>query len=168
MSRTSLADISSLPDPLLGYNFDMLIPNIPGGGNTRALTLKCMQTNIPGQQIDQILIQLHGAETVSAGRQTFTHTLAVTYLETRDMTTRDAIRQWMDFTRNVRTNSGNFKSSYATDAKILMYDDAGTTVRTINIRSMWPQEMPDVALDGATSTAVNIAVTFQYDSWDDA
>jgi hypothetical protein len=166
MARTSLADISSLPDPLLAYNFDLLIPNVPGGGSPRALTLKCMNTNVPGSILEQVLIQLHGAETVSAGRVTFTHTLAATFLETRDMTTRDAIRLWQDFARDVRVNGGNYKAGYATDGMILLYDDTGTTVATINVRNMWPSEMTEFAVDGSNSTAANISVTFNYDSWD--
>jgi hypothetical protein len=33
MSRTSLENIRSLPDPLFTYNWDIFIPNLPGGGD---------------------------------------------------------------------------------------------------------------------------------------
>ena len=60
MARTSYSDMSGLPDPLLSYNFDLVIPNIPGGGNTKALTIKCQSTSLPGKSLEDVTVTAHG------------------------------------------------------------------------------------------------------------
>lgn len=164
MARTSLSDVRSLPDPLQGWNYDLIIPNIPGGGDTRSLTIKCMTASIPGVSLDDVMVSLHGVEVKYAGREVFTHTMDVTYLETRDMGTRDALRNWMETARNVRNNTGGYKSEYATQANLQLYDDTGAVVRTIVMDGFFPQNLQDAALDGSNSTPVNVSVSFFYDS----
>lgn len=168
MLKNSLQDIRSLPDPLLGFNFTMLIPNIPGGGDSRAMALKCMQSVIPGQQLEAVLVALSGYEVKFAGRVVYSHTLPVVFLETRDMSTRDALKQWQDMARDVKNNTGNYKTAYATDVKLQLFDDTGSVVRTVNVYGVYPEDVSDVQLDGSSSAAVSVSATFSYDYWQDA
>jgi len=167
MARTGLSDIRALPDPLMGYNFDLVIPNVPGGGDARSLTIKCMSTSIPGMSTEDVTVSLKGIDTKYAGRPMYTHTLSCTYLETRDLSTRDAIRNWIKLQRDFRANTGSYKSDYATTASLMLYDDTGAAIRQISLEGFFPQNMDDAALDGGSSTPVNIAVTFAYDSFDE-
>lgn len=164
MARTSYSDVRSLPDPLLSYNFDLIIPVVPGGGDGKGLTIRCKSTSIPGTSVDDVTVSLHGIDLKYAGRQMWSHTLSVTYQETRDMLVRFALKSWIEFARNSRQNTGQYKANYATNADLVLYDDAGKTIRTIRIEGFFPQNMDDAALDGASSTAVEISVTFNYDS----
>lgn len=164
MPHTSYSDVRSLPDPLLSYNFDLIIPNLPGGGDTKRLTIKCQSTSIPGTSVDDVTVSLHGIDLKFAGRQMWSHTLQATYLETRDMGTRFAIKSWIEFCRNARLNSGNYKANYATIADLVLYDDTGKTVRTVRMEGFFPQTMDDGAVDGTSSTAVTIGVTWAYDA----
>lgn len=167
MARTSLQDLRSLPDALQAWNFDMVVPNIPGSGDTRSLTIKCMSSSIPGFTLDPVLVGLHGAEIKYAGRQVFTHSLPITSVETRDMSTRDAIRNWMETARRNRDNTGNYKSVYATDVKIYLYDDTGAAVRTIMLYGCYPEGVDDSPLDGSNSAAVTFSWTLSYDYHED-
>ena len=56
MPKTSLTDIRGLVDPLFGYAFDLIIPNVPGGGNARDLSIKVMTTSIPGVSLDDVTV----------------------------------------------------------------------------------------------------------------
>jgi hypothetical protein len=165
MARTGLNDIRSLPDPFFGYNFDLIIPNVPGGGDARSLTIKCMSTSLPGKSTEDTTVSLHGVDVKYAGREMYTHTLSVVYLETRDLGTHRAISAWLDLQRNARNNTGSYKTEYATEANLQLYDDTGAVIQTIKLDGFFPQNMDDSALDGSNSTPVNIAVTFVYDTW---
>lgn len=164
MARTGLNEIRSLPDPLFGCWFDLVIPNIPGGGDTRSLTIKVLTTSIPGMSVEDVTVSSHGVDVKYAGREMYTHTLSTTYLETRDMTTRDAIKGWLEMARSARNNTGSYKADYATTANLILYDDTGAVVRTIVMDGFFPQTMDDAALDGSSSNPVNVSVTYAYDT----
>jgi len=164
MARSSYSDARSLPDPLLSYNFDLIIANVPGGGDTRALKIKCQSTEIPGTSVEDVSVFLHGVELKYAGRQTWTHTLSAQYLETRDMSTRFGIKNWIEYARNARQNTGRYKSQYATIADLLLYDDAGLVIRTIRMEGFFPQSLQETGVDGSNSAPVIIPVTFYYDA----
>ena len=168
MSKTNLDDIRGLTDPLLQHNFDLIIPQLPGGGNTRALTIKCMTANIPGSSVDDVTITLKGIDVKYAGRQVYSHTLSVTYLETRDLSTRDALNNWLKLCRSVRDDTGSYKSEYATLGMLVLYDDTGSVVRTVTMDGFFIQNMEDSAVDGsAGNSPVTISATFAYDTWYD-
>jgi hypothetical protein len=163
MARTSLQDVAGLPDPLLSYNFDLIFPSIPGGGNSRSMTVKCMSTALPGMQLEQQTAALHGVEVNYAGRQIWTKTFQATFIETRDAGTRAAIRRWIEFARNNRFNSGNYKSQYAVDAVMQLYDDIPAVINTTKIVGCFPTQLDDVNMDGSQGTIVQVSVTFSYD-----
>lgn len=167
MVRTSLSDILSLPDPFLPYNFDLVVANVPGGGNSRSLTTKCMSTSIPGVTIEPALVQLHGAEAQFAGRIIWSHNLSVTYLETRDISTRQTLTGWFFYARDIRNNTGSYKAQYATLAQLLLYDDVGNVTRTIQLENCFPLTLEDAAISGNESTPVNLTGTLSYDFFQD-
>lgn len=168
MARSSYADMSGLPDPVLSYNFDLLIPNLPGGGNSKALTIKCQSTSLPGMSLEDVTVAAHGIELKYAGRPIYTHTLSATFWETRDMTTRDALMANMLLARNAKANTGDYKVNYSTLGFILLYDDTGSNViRTTQLEGFYTQDLQEVALDGATSTALQMQATFFFDLFTD-
>lgn len=164
MARTSLQDVSGLPDPLLSYNFDLIFPTIPGGGgSSRALTVKCMTTSLPGMQLEQATASLHGVEVSYAGRQIWTKTFQATFIETRDAATRKTFRRWIEFARNNSRNAGHYKKDYAVDGVMMLYDDIPAIILETKIVGMFPTQMDDVAFDGAAGTIVTSSITFSYD-----
>lgn len=163
MARTSLQDVAGLPDPLLSYNFDLFFPTIPGGGNTRGMTVKCMSTALPGMQLEQQTAALHGVEINYAGRQIWQKTFQATFIETRDATTRFAIRKWVEFARNNRQNRGNYKADYGVDAVMRLYDDIPNVINETKIIGVFPTQLDDVNMDGSQGSIVQVSVTFSYD-----
>lgn len=168
MSRTSLQDVRSLPDPLQQYNWDLIVPIMPGTPNSRAFTFKAMTTSIPGALTEKVLVPLHGIELGYQGRTNFSHTLAITLLETRDVGTRDMLRRWQRIGRDWTTNTGTYKEVYSTTVELILYDDLPSEVKRIKLIGVFPENIDDAGLDGSASAAVNISCTLHYDYLDES
>jgi hypothetical protein len=165
--RTSLQDLRSVGDPLQQYSWDLIIPNVPGSGDGRALTFKAMSTSIPGEMLEEVAVRIKGLELRYAGTANWSHQWQVTFLETRDIGTRDILQKWRKTARDWVTNSGSYKAIYSRTIQLVLYDDIPQEVRTINMFGAWPQTIDDAAVDGATSGAVTVGCTFSYDLTDD-
>ncbi len=168
MGRSSLNDVLSLADPATQWNFDLLLPTIPGSSDTRDLTFKCMTTDMPGTSIEPVEVPLHGVTIQRAGRRVFTHTLNATFMETVDYATREKFRRWFESMRSWKNNTGTASAAYRVSAQVVVYNDLPQVVRTCNITGLWPESMADVPLDGGSSALVTLQIGFRYDFWDDA
>ena len=162
MARSSLSEMRGLPDPLLSYNFDLIISNMPVG-DMLALKLKCRTTVLPGLSAEDVTVSAHGNDIKFLGRPIWEHNLQASIYETRDLTTRDSIRPWIEFARNARTNTGAYKADYEGIGDIVLYDDRANAIRTIRLFGFYPQLLDSPSLDGGTSTPVEYNVTFYYD-----
>ena len=117
MARTKLDDVIGLPDPLLQYNFDLVIANIPGGADIANFKTKIMTSAIPGMTIEPVVVDLHGFTIEYAGRKQYTRTLPFEILELRDMKSRDALRDWHDMTRD-DSSLGAYFDEYTTEVNL--------------------------------------------------
>lgn len=165
--RTSLQQVASLPDPLQTWNWDIHIPNMPGTADSRSFTYKAQTSAIPGFMLESVPVALHGVELRFAGRANNSHSLSVSLIETRDVGTRDMMLRWSRMARDWLTNSGNYKSVYATTLYLTLLDDIPNTVRTIILYGAWPENVGDGSLDGSQSGVVMTEVTFSFDYFDD-
>jgi hypothetical protein len=168
MSRSSLQNTLSLADPALSYNFDLLLPTIPGSSDTRDLTFKCMTTNIPAPSAEPVEVALHGVVLKYAGRKIYTHEIEVTFLETADYSTRQKFINWNEAMRSWINNTGLLAAGYKTNAQLIVYNDLPQVVRTVNVFGLWPATIGEQALDGAASNVVTMAITFNFDYLVDA
>jgi hypothetical protein len=161
--RTSLQDIRSLADPLQQFNWDLVIPRMPGTGDSREFTFKAMTTSIPGMLLEQVPVNLHGMELRYAGRKNYSHALPVTILETSDISTRDMFVSWSELARSWLANTGSPKSIYGTNIILKLYDDTPAERKVITLVGAWPETVDDAALDGQASGIVTYSITFSYD-----
>ena len=164
MAKPSLSDLSSLPDPLMSYQFALFLTLPNGiGAATKQLTLRCKTATIPGIQNEEVTVALYGAQVKFAGRNVYPMTLQVTYLETRDTPVRTIIRSWIEYARNVRQNTGNYKVAYAQQADLVLYDDQENVIQTTRVYGIWPTQLSEPNMDGGQSAETNYDVTFAYD-----
>ncbi len=161
--RTSLADVRSLPDAFQQYNWDVFVPDLPGTPNSRQFTFKAMTTSIPGSLLEKVAVNLHGVEVGYAGRENYSHSLAITFLETNDIGTRDMIRRWQKIARDNNRNTGSFKDTYTATIEMVLYDDLPTERKRIQLIGCFPESLDDSALDGGQSGIVQVSTTFHYD-----
>lgn len=168
MSRTSFADVLGLVDPLLQFNFDLIIPNMPGtsGYNARAFKSKIMTTSIPGRTIEPVEVALHGAAYDVAGRAVYTRSLPFEMLETRDLASRTALSQWHRFTRD-DSSLGGFHAEYATTVELQLNDDKDNVIKIIRLYKCWLESFDDSSLDGSASASVTISGTLRYSHFND-
>lgn len=162
MSRSGLAETQSVLDVLQSWNWDLVIPRIPGVGDTRPLTYKCISTTIPGSQIEQVPLEIHGVKLNYAGRRVWGGTWEATFIESRDSNTRQQFLTWMDLMRSWVTNTGMYKSVYAVPIELALYDDLPTIVRSIKLVNAFPTQLGDVTLDQSAGI-IQYQVTFSYD-----
>jgi hypothetical protein len=163
MARTSLSDIRSLPDPLLSYNWDLILPRIPGYSDSKPFTFKCQTAAVPGMMLEQVPVALHGVELRYAGRKNYSHSMSVTILETRDMSSRAMFLAWNETARSWLNNTGSYKDVYGVNAELVLYDDIPTQIRKITLVGAWPEDVGEGSLDGSQSAAVTYTVQFSFD-----
>jgi hypothetical protein len=158
----------SLPDAAQGWNFDLIFTSIPGSNlSSENLTYKVKSTTIPTSSIEPVKIELHGVAKQEAGRATYEHTFNCVIMETVDWATYQAMRQWRDYMRSWKNNTGANSSAYKVRLELDLYDNAGAVVRTIVLVGAFPTAIGEVALDGAQSTVIDLNMTFSFDYVDD-
>lgn len=167
MGRSSLQNVLALPDAAQTWNFDLIFPNIPGGGDNVKLTYKCQSSEIPQSTIEALEINLHGVSKREAGRATYMHTFNASFLETVDWATYMAFRKWRDSARSWKNNSGTDSSQYKVNLEMDMYDNQPKTAMTIKPLGCFPTEIAAVNLNGSEGAAIFLTVTFSFDSIDD-
>ena len=163
MRRTNMLDLGGLIDPLLQYNFDMFIANIPGVSNfdARGFRTKILTSSIPGRTIEPVLVDLHGSTKEFAGRTQYSRTLTFDMIELRDLRSRDALNQWSKFTRN-DSSMGAYSTEYCTTVDLQLYDEKDVIIRTIRLHDAWLESFDDAAVDGSGSAAVTVSGTLKY------
>jgi len=163
MARTSLYDVQSIPDPAQSWEFDLFLPSIPGSSNTNQLTYRCMSAVVPGTEIDEVRVPLHGVELVFMGRRNYTHTFNTQMLEAIDWQTRAQLKAWMDAGRDWITNTGSQSSTYKVNLQLVLYNDMPQVAQTITIFGAWPKAIQDVSLNGGASEHIAPEITWTYD-----
>jgi len=170
MSRSSvLRDLAGLPAPLQPWNSDLNIPNVPGGGDGRALLLRCQSASIPGHENADGVMQLRGSEITYAGHTQWEHDFAPSFVECRDLAVKTALNGWKFYARDNRRSptAGAYMAQYKTQGDIILYDDIGSTIRTIRLFGLWCQAVQAAPLESAGSGPVIMGANFKFDWWED-
>lgn len=156
MGFPAMSELRGLPDPLLQYRWTLIVANVPGGGDGRRLQYQCKTSSIPGlSNEDGATVTSHGMDFHFMGRQMFGGTQSATFFETRDLIIMKSIRGWLNFGRDHRNGSGNYKADYATTAQMLLLDDTLKVVTTVNFDGFFPKELSESGVDGSSSAVVD-------------
>ena len=165
MARVSLTDILSIPDILSPDAFYLAITQVPGsGGDLRNLALKCLNCSIAGFSTEKITVPIHSHQRNFRGRGIQPQTLSVTYYEDQTHDTWKIVKGWKEFmVGTISGNSQDFLKGYSTSATLEIYDHTGNTIHTMTFYNVFPTDVGDIAIDGSSSSAMQIPVTFSYD-----
>ncbi len=164
MPKPSIGDIAAaIADPMLSDNFVLDIPNIPVPGSTQGLLMQCQQASKPGMTLNKVEVQLFGHTLEHAGNLTYSHSMAVTYLENRKAEIQGILERWTEFARSHTSQHGAYKSEYARDAYLRIFDQKGIKVKEYRIVNIFPSEVPEIQFDGSNSTIITVAANFSYD-----
>jgi len=168
MARLNLSQAQSITDPFITHDWNIIFTSIPGaaGLDLRQLSMRAQTSSIPGITVEPTVVALKDVEVSFALRQTWPKTLSCTFLEVRDMTTRDAFLAWAKFAKNMRTGVGAYKSEYAIDVIMELYDATDSVIRIVKLLSAWPSEVGELGLESPGNPGY-LPVTFTYDATDE-
>ena len=163
MGRATILDGLAILDVQAQWSWGIVIPSVPGQGDTRVIASKCLSTAIPGSNIEQNKLEAQGGVQLNyAGRRTWEQTWNATFVETRDASTRDVFVTWMDFIRNPVDGTGNYKADYAVPVELALFDDVGNQSRSIKLVNAFPTALGQATLD-QNNGIVQYDITWSYD-----
>lgn len=164
MSRISFEQVNSIPDVLDQSAFELVLGSIPIAGGSQDLTIKCQNVSIPGFSNEAFEAMMHGHVKRFRGRKMYPRQLSATFYEDSRFLTHTKLRQWHEFIAGSESNnSQGFQDEYSVVAELRVYNTVGDLISTNRIEGFFPQDVPDVQLDGSASQGVSVAVTFSYD-----
>lgn len=166
MGKVTFDEATTILDPLLSDNFELLIPKPPVGDADR-LRIHCKTAVKPGMTVEEVLVEVFGHAIVHAGRKSFSRTMAITYVENKDLVITKMFEEWSELIRATQTQSGSFKTEYSTDATFIIYDQKGDEVARYNIRGIWPKSVPELSFDNGAQ-ALEAPIEFAYDIYEPA
>lgn len=160
--RTTIQQMMATPDPFMSWDWELVIPRIPGIADSRQFTIRATATSIPGKLMEQLTWEGHGVKLRYGGKVSFDDTWEVTLIEARDMLTRTMMTTWIDFARSWEDNTGAYKEEYAVPASLTLLDSKGQGVRDIQLINCFPTQLGQATLDQG-SGIVNYQCTFSFD-----
>jgi len=125
-----------------------------------------MDCYILGTSNQKFTVQLGPVNRSFRGRKEFGQgsTLQCTFVETTDLSTLTALRQWQEYI--VGTNSGSsqgYISSYATTPTITVYDTTGSISDSVQVFRCFPDNLPDIQLSTQSAQPVVVQCSFSFD-----
>ncbi len=166
MAKPALLDILSIADPMLSDNFELIFGSIPGSSDTQPFRIQCRTASKPGMTLEQVTYDLFGHTVEFAGRLTYSHTMSVEYVENYQGSITRALEKWQELIRSHRSQHGSFKADYTVTADLNIYDQTGELSLNYRVFNMWPTEVPELAFDGSSATALSVGATFSYDYYE--
>lgn len=164
MTAVQITDAWSVPDPIINHAFNLVIPNMPGGGDGKRINFVCNSATLPGGgQIEPVEINLHGHVLRFAGRRTQEGSYTFQITEGVDAKMRRDLNNWMNLARAMRSQQGALRATYAIDVFVEVLSGVdGDVIYTEALRKFWINSFNEVEL-GDGSQAVAYQVTASYD-----
>ena len=168
MSLDSLK--ANLTNPQRAYLWEVLFPNLLGGGDAEALSVRAQSANIPGRSVGASIVvpykQTGGVK--FPGKLTYSHSWQVTFVEGEDRKIFDAIYAWSQMAVNDITGVGvGDENIKANDYFNCLSTKDGETLN-IKLIGCYVEAVGDVAMSYDNEGTVQYSVTFSFDSWESA
>lgn len=164
MSRISFSEVNAMPDALDQVAFELILPTLPGAGNSRHLTIKCQSVSQPGSSTESFEVGVHGHVKRFRGRKMYPRSLSATFYEDSTFATVNTLRRWLEFIAGTESgNSQGYQADYSVDAVLVTYDTIGRAINRTIYEHLFIQDIPDLNMDGNSSASVPVSVTFSYD-----
>lgn len=164
MTAVLIEDVWAVPDPIINHTFNLILPNIPGGGDGKRMNIVCQSASLPGGgNIQPVEIDVHGHKLRFAGRREQEGSYAFTIIEGVDAKMRRDLNRWMAMARAMRSQQGGLRSTYAIDVYMEVVSGiGGDVIYTEAIRKFWLNTFSEFEFgDGAQ--AVSYQCTASYD-----
>lgn len=164
MSLT-LKDVRGFGNPLRAYNFDLIIPVLPGGAAGEALRLHIVSTNIPGFSSEPMERAHHGVVIKHAGRGMYPRSWTNEFFESADLKVYNALLRWHGLQWDRETGAQADDNAYKTEGYLHLLGNDRKPTKKFVLEGLWIEDIPDVLMDSGTSEVVRVPVTWSYDRW---
>lgn len=162
---TELGRVAALPDVVLMDHFDLIIPNVPGGGDSEGLTIQNMSAVLPGRANAAIPIELHRHRIHQPGKRTYGHSFQAQFVDTAERKVINALSAWQDRITDRVTGLPRPKADSMTTAVARIYNADNSAYEERTMYGFFVTNVPDIALNGSSNSPAIFAVTFNYDYW---
>lgn len=166
VSRITQSQVQALDDMMSADNFVFLFSKIPnwGGDGFSDLTIKALSAAIPGAGQEDFQVTIAGFVRNFRGRRIYNHQIDLTFAETVDMSTHNALRNWFEYVAGTDSGtSGDYVKGYAVTGSIYTFDTTGVQADLANFYRIRPVQMPDTQLSGEGTQAMQTSCTFTFD-----
>jgi hypothetical protein len=162
-----LEKVIALPDVLTTDHFNMLFPQIPGGGDSGQFLIQQMTGVLPGMKNEAMKVVLHRHAVLYAGKREYGHSFEAEFVDTFEKPILSGLKGWQELIDSVPDNLPKLKASYISDCLVEVYGAENSVVESRRFRNVWPSSIKDITLgtEGATAP-VKVSVTFAYDYWE--
>jgi hypothetical protein len=164
MGIISFAQVESLPDPLIGENFNLILGTVPLAGDTSPLIIKCADAIIAGFSNESQEMQVSGQVRKVRGRKMYPRTFSVTFYEDITMNTLQLLRTWHEAIvgSDSGTSIGNV-ADYSVLAMLQVFDQKNALADQIEYVNCFIQDVQDVSLSSESTQLVRVSCVFNYD-----
>ena len=161
---TTLTEVRALSEPLRGYNFMFIVPNVPGGGSGEILRLSCKTATIPGLGNEPIEDALPGGHILKyPGLVAYSRTLSVEYRENSNLTNYSTLYRWCGLQWHPTTGAQQPATSYKTNAILRILNPQKAVTSTFRFEGVFVENIDEISLDAASADVVSTPVTFSWD-----
>lgn len=158
---------ASLTNPLRPYLWDVVIPNLLGGGDATALQARAQSIQIPGRSVGTaILIPYKQTAGIKfPGKLVYDHTWVVKFIEGEDLKVFNAIYGWSQLLVNDNTGVGAGDENIKTNLFFTLVGTKQTDLKQIKLEGCYPEKLDSQDLTYAADGTVTFSVTFSFDKW---
>lgn len=148
------------------YNWEVIIPNPLGGGDSEAFMLRCQSASKPGRMFTPIHIDYkQGPGFNIPGKNRYEQTWTVTVLEGEDAAMHDFLYGWQQNIVNDETEVGFGDAFVKRDIYFRTHSTAGEETLKIKLIGAWPSNVPSTPFGMVGEDVVKYSVTFSFDKW---
>lgn len=161
---------NNLTNPARPYMWELVFPNVIGGGDAEALTVRAQSTSIPGRSIGTFNIPFKASAGVQyPSKINLSHSWTVTFVEGEDAKIRTAIKAWLDAVLDAKSNISQGDDNIKANIYIRLIKLTGQEQhREFILEGCFPVAIADSVLDNTTEDAIKYEVAFSYDNIDEA
>lgn len=164
---SNIAQARALSGHAKAWLWEFIIPQVPAGAGdiSEVLTFRARASVLPGRQIVPILDHFRGHEMEHPGRNRFSRSMPVRFVEGLTGRVATALEAWYEAWLSESDGSSSGEDSVVTDAFMRMLDHSNEVVLQYHLYRFYIKEWPDTAVEYAAEGFVNFETTFGYSYW---
>lgn len=159
-------DVRKYANSLKQYNYELLIPNVPGGGDTEIIRVAIVTTSIPGFGSEMVQRTHHGFVIKEAGRVDLPRQLPFECYETAQGDILQTFKNWHFLQWNPATGEQESAEVYKTDGYLILLNNKREESKRLWLKGVCIENVADTPLDGGSSEIVRVSGMLSYDDWD--